>query len=74
MRAPRYLEGAVENALNKKMVFVGGPRQVGKTTFALGFLGKDADETHPAYLSWDHPSVPPRLRKAELPTGEPLIQ
>lgn len=37
---------------------VGGPRQVGKTTFALGFLGKDADEKHPAYLNWDHPSVP----------------
>src|SRR6266705_413687 len=73
MRAPRYLEGAVENALNKKMVFVGGPRQVGKTTFALGFLGKDADETHPAYLSWDHPSIPPVLRRAELPAGEPLI-
>jgi hypothetical protein len=23
--------------------------------FALGFLGKDADETHPAYLNWDRP-------------------
>jgi predicted AAA+ superfamily ATPase len=55
------------------MVFVGGPRQVGKTTFALGFLGEDADEGHPAYLNWDHPSVPPRLRRAELPAGEPLL-
>ena len=73
MRAPRYLETAVANALKKKMVFVGGPRQVGKTTFALGFLGNEADETHPAYLNWDHPSVPPGLRKAELPAGEPLI-
>ncbi|MSQ72197.1 MAG: ATP-binding protein [Betaproteobacteria bacterium] len=55
------------------MVFVGGPRQVGKTTFALGFLGKNADETHPAYLNWDHPGVPPRLRNAELPAGESLL-
>ncbi|OFW17699.1 MAG: AAA family ATPase [Acidobacteria bacterium RIFCSPLOWO2_02_FULL_65_29] len=55
------------------MVFVGGPRQVGKTTLALGLLGKDADETHPAYLNWDHPSVPPRLRRAELPAGQPLL-
>jgi len=55
------------------MVFVGGPRQVGKTTFALGLLGEVADETHPAYLNWDHPAVPPRLRKAELPAGEPLL-
>ena len=73
MRVPRYLEDTVKAALNKKMVFVGGPRQVGKTTFALGFLGKGADESHPAYLNWDHPSVPPVLRKAELPTREPLL-
>ena len=37
------------------------------------FLGNDADERHPAYLNWDHPSVPPRLRKAELPAGERLL-
>lgn len=73
MVTPRYLESAVTDGLKRKMVFVGGPRQVGKTTFALGFLGKDADETYPAYLNWDHPSVPPRLRKAELPAGEPLL-
>jgi predicted AAA+ superfamily ATPase len=73
MRIPRYLERAVAGALRRKMAFVGGPRQVGKTTFALGFLGPDADETHPAYFNWDHPSVPPRLRKAELPAGQPLI-
>ena len=69
MRTRRYLEKAVRDALNKKMVFVGGPRQVGKTTFALSFLGKGADEKHPAYLNWDHPSVPPGLRRAELPQG-----
>lgn len=73
MRIPRYLENAVREALKKKMVFVGGPRQVGKTTFALGLLGKNADEKHPAYLNWDHPSIPPMLRKAELPAGEPLL-
>ena len=73
MRAHRYLQNAVADGLKRKMVFVGGPRQVGKTTFALGFLGKDANETHPAYLNWDHPGVPPRLRRAELPAGEPLL-
>ena len=69
----RYLQDPVTRALAKKMVFVGGPRQAGKTTFALGLLGPGADETHPAYLNWDHPSVPPRLRRAELPAGEPLL-
>ncbi len=73
MHVRRYIGDAVRNALTKKMVFVGGPRQVGKTTFALGFLGKNANETHPAYLNWDHPSVRPGLRNGELPAGEPLI-
>ena len=73
MHTSRYLENSVADALKRKMVFVGGPRQVGKTTFALGFLGKKADESHPAYLNWDHPGVPPRLRKAELPAGETLL-
>lgn len=69
----RYLQEAVAGALRRKMVLIGGPRQVGKTTFALGFLGAGADETHPGYLNWDHPSVPPRLRRAELPAGEPTL-
>jgi len=73
MRVPRYLERPVAGVLPRKMVFVGGPRQVGKTTFALGFLGADADEHHPAYLNWDHPAVRPRLRNAELPPGESLL-
>ena len=73
MSIRRYMATAVADALKRKMVFIGGPRQVGKTTFALGFLGKQADETHPAYLNWDHPGVPPRLREAELPPGESLL-
>jgi hypothetical protein len=73
MHVARYLQSSVTDGLKRKMVFVGGPRQVGKTTFALGFLGKDADAIHPAYLNWDHPAVPPRLRRAELPAGEQLL-
>jgi predicted AAA+ superfamily ATPase len=30
----RYLFGPISRDLQKKMVFLGGPRQVGKTTFA----------------------------------------
>ena len=73
MHAPRYLQSGVTDALKRKKVFIGGPRQVGKTTFALRFLGKDADESHSAYLNWDHPSVRRRLRRAELPAVEPLL-
>lgn len=73
MRTARYLESAIAAALERRMVLIGGPRQVGKTTLALGFLGRDADERHPGYLNWDHPSVPSGLRRAELPPGEPLL-
>lgn len=73
MRVPRYLQPAVAKALRQKMVFVGGPRQVGKTTLGLGLLGVDADESHPAYLNWDHPAARSTLRRAELPPAEPLL-
>lgn len=69
----RYLSKVVSTALQQKMVFIGGPRQVGKTTMALGILSDGADETHPGYLNWDHPLVPGRLRKMELPIEEPIL-
>ena len=48
----RYLRKYVLEDLKSRMVFVGGPRQVGKTTFALGFL-PEPSARHPAYLNWD---------------------
>ncbi len=74
MRIPRYLRPAVEQTLeSRKMAFIGGPRQVGKTTLALDLLGPAATELHAAYFNWDDPRVPPRLRRAELPPDEPLV-
>lgn len=58
--------------LSERMVFVGGPRQVGKTTFSLSFL-PEPREDHPAYLNWDDSKVRPRLLKGELPANEPCI-
>jgi predicted AAA+ superfamily ATPase len=55
------------------MVFIGGPRQVGKTTLALSLVTPEATERHPAYLNWDDPKVPPRLRRGELPIDEPVV-
>lgn len=68
----RYIKNHVENDLKTRMVFVGGPRQVGKTTFALTFL-PEAVETHPAYLNWDDISIRSALLKGELPPGEKCI-
>ncbi len=70
-RYARYLAPAVQQVLeSRKMAFVGGPRQVGKTTMALALLGPDATETHPAYMNWDNPQAAAKLRRAELPPGE----
>jgi len=54
------------------MVFIGGPRQVGKTTFALDFL-TPPDVRHSAYLNWDDLSIRPALMRGELPPNQPLI-
>lgn len=74
MRKPRYLKSAVERVLDGgKMAFIGGPRQVGKTTLALQMLPAGATEKHPAYLSWDDPRAAARLRRVELPAGERVL-
>ncbi len=46
------------------MVFVGGPRQVGKTTLARQILGN-----RPGYLNWDDPADRERILKRELPAA-----
>ena len=44
----RYLKKPIESDLKQKMVFLGGPRQVGKTTLALDIAPKKC-----RYLNWD---------------------
>jgi len=46
----RYLEPLIREDLAKKMVFIGGPRQVGKTTLAQNIAQTYAQ---PTYLNWD---------------------
>jgi predicted AAA+ superfamily ATPase len=46
------------------MVFVAGPRQVGKTTFARKLVGRRA-----GYLSWDVPADRERILRGELPAA-----
>ncbi len=67
----RYIKTEVEADLKKKMVFVGGPRQVGKTTLALSILG--GDERHPAYYNWDYADDKRVLLQGGLPVGQSLV-
>ena len=68
----RYIKKSVEEDLENKMVFVGGPRQVGKTTFSLTFLSSPSVK-HPAYLSWDDLADRSALLKGELPSNQNCI-
>jgi predicted AAA+ superfamily ATPase len=45
---PRYLLPSVQSDLEEKMVLLGGPRQVGKTTLARSLPGGEQ-----GYLNWD---------------------
>ena len=58
----RYLLPQLRQDLARKMVFVAGPRQVGKTTLALSLPGASA-----GYLSWDVVEHRERILKRELP-------
>ncbi|NDG84330.1 MAG: ATP-binding protein [Proteobacteria bacterium] len=53
----RYLFNSIKKDLQKKMVFVGGPRQCGKTTLAKALLA----ETAGLYLNWDRASDQKRI-------------
>ncbi|HPI41563.1 MAG TPA: AAA family ATPase [Pseudobdellovibrionaceae bacterium] len=48
MNINRYLKTYIEKDLSKKMVFLGGPRQVGKTTLAREFTTSKKQ-----YFNWD---------------------
>ncbi len=58
----RYLVPQVRHDLSKKMVFVAGPRQVGKTTLANSLPGGKA-----GYLNWDVAEHRERILRRELP-------
>ena len=67
----RYLVKTIADFLDKKMVFLGGPRQVGKTTLCLQFLNPPVAEND-CYLNWDVIQNQRPLRNGELPTG-PIV-
>lgn len=50
MKLDRYLQKQIKADLKEKMVFIGGPRQVGKTTLSKTLIKKDEQ-----YLNWDIP-------------------
>ncbi len=60
----RYLLPQIQKDLDKKMVFVSGPRQVGKTTLALSL-----PRSRNGYLNWDIAEDRERILRREFPAG-----
>ena len=67
----RYLTECVVRDLYEKMVFVGGARQVGKTTFAVNIVAEKFKNS--AYYNWDHRSDRKQIIKSDWPGNAELI-
>jgi len=66
----RYLQDVVQEDLEKKMVFLGGPRQVGKTTLARTVAeGAKA----PAYFNWDSRAHRKAILSSDWPPETDLL-
>lgn len=66
----RYLHKPIQKDLKEKMVFLAGPRQVGKTTFARELLGAEASCQ---YYNWDNTAQRRKALKGEWSPAEKLV-
>lgn len=64
----RYLAEQVKTDLKKKMVFIAGARQVGKTTLAKQIL-----KSGQGYLNWDIPEDREKILKREFPQTKLIV-
>jgi len=71
MLKKRYLQEKIEKDLNDKMIFIGGPRQVGKTTLAR-LIGKEK-YTKFSYLNWDNPEDRKKIIAGQFESDARLI-
>ncbi len=68
----RYLTISIKTDLKQKMVFLYGPRQVGKTSLSFTLL-KNGNEQHPAYFNWDFAKDRKKLLNNQLPPHQKLL-
>jgi len=67
----RYITPYILDDLRKKMVFVGGPRQVGKTTMAKGILSESFPDGR--YFNWDFDEDRQDILKKKWSTDDTLL-
>ena len=71
MKLIRYLSAHITDDLRNKMVFIGGPRQVGKTTISLQYLPTKSI-SDPGYLNWDYVPIRDSILHGKLPAS-PIV-
>jgi predicted AAA+ superfamily ATPase len=67
----RYLTKYIREDLAEKMVFVGGPRQVGKTTLATHIVSQYFKNS--AYFSWDNKQDRGKIMNSDWPGNADLL-
>jgi len=70
----RHIETSVRSDLNRKMVFIGGPRQSGKTTLAKHLCKQEGFEIGERYFNWDAAEDRENIMRERFPAGPvPLV-
>jgi predicted AAA+ superfamily ATPase len=72
MKSTRSLFLFIKKDLSSKMVFLGGPRQVGKTTFAKMLATEVASHTS-AYFNWDIREDRKKIQNGILPADKDFL-
>jgi len=70
---PRYVEHPVSDDIKRKMVFIGGPRQTGKTTCAKHLCEQWGFDVSKRYLNWDAPEDRENILRERFPAGSGLL-
>ncbi len=71
MQKERYLKQNIISDLAEKMVFIGGARQVGKTTLAKEIIAQNYSSS--TYYNWDYQPDRKRITTNELPGESELL-
>ncbi|MGD8782411.1 MAG: AAA family ATPase [Ignavibacteria bacterium] len=71
MRLQRYLTKKIISDLKDKMVFIGGARQIGKTTISKELIAEKLGNT--SYYNWDYQPDRKKITSQELPGEKCLL-
>jgi hypothetical protein len=69
----RYVEPVITSDFARKMVFLAGPRQSGKTTIAKKLLKDFRQDIETRYLNWDSTEDREKILRQRFPAGEGML-